>query len=247
MSPVAPILGDVPDSSASPVPEWATELTVFDLETTGVNTREARIVTACLARVDASGSVLAETAWLADPGVEIPIQAQRVHGVSTEVARRDGRPAAEVVAEVNDAVLASLRQGIPVVAYNASYDFGVLRAECRRHGVPPIGDPSPVVDPLVIDKEVDRYRKGKRTLSAACEFYGVPLDDAHNASADAIAAGLVAIALARRYPDQLSMTAMELHLKQQDWARRQEDSFADYMRRSGRADFTPRYGWPLGR
>lgn len=245
MSDAASILMNVPEQPSSVIPEWATELAVFDLETTGVNTAEARIVAACVAYLDSSGAVTRLTNWLADPGIEIPFQAQQVHGISTEVARRDGRPAAEVVAEVNKAVHESLRAGIPVVAYNAPYDFGVLRSECRRHGIAAIGDPAPVVDPLVIDKEVDRFRKGKRTLSVTTEFYGVSLDDAHNASADAIAAGRVAQELAKRYPEQLAMTAMELHLRQQEWARRQEESFAEYMKKTGRTSFRPRYGWPL--
>ena len=235
------------DFSPVELPVWARELTVFDLETTGVNTREARIVTACVARIGSEGQILSETSWLADPGVEIPLAAQQVHGVSTEVARRDGRLAQDVVSEVTEAVLSSLRQGVAVVAYNAPYDFGVLRAECLRHDVAPIGDPAPVVDPLVLDKAVDRFRKGKRTLTAASAHYGVTLDDAHNASADAIAAGRVAQAIARQYAAKLDVEAMDLHLQQQTWAREQEDSFAEYMRRSGRADFRPRYGWPLGR
>lgn len=234
------------DSVLIPLPAWASELTVFDLETTGVNTREARIVTACVARINAAGDVVSMSTWLADPGVEIPLAAQQVHGISTEVARRDGRPVADVIAEIADVLRESLRAEIPVVAYNAPYDFGVLRAESKRHNIPVIGDPAPIVDPLVIDKEVDRYRKGKRTLTVACEFYGVDLGDAHNADADAIAAGRVALAIANKYPEQLAMTAMELHLKQQEWSQRQEENFAEYMRKAGR-EFSPRYGWPLGR
>ncbi|HHW50638.1 MAG TPA: 3'-5' exonuclease [Pseudoclavibacter sp.] len=228
------------------LPEWSRHLTVFDLETTGVNTREARIVTACIARLDQDGHVTAASTWLADPGIDIPVQAQRVHGISTDKARREGRPAADVVAEVRAVVEDSLRNNIAVVAYNAPYDFGVLMAECRRHGIPPIGDPAPVIDPLVLDRHLDTYRKGKRTLSAATEVYGVTLDHAHTAEADAVAAGQVALAIARRYADQLTMTAMDLHLAQQDWARAQEESFARYMERVGRP-YHARYGWPLSR
>ncbi|MCA1943131.1 MAG: 3'-5' exonuclease, partial [Yonghaparkia sp.] len=76
------------------------ELAVFDLETTGVDVRTARIVTACVAVLDASGAVVARRDWLADPGVEIPEGAAAIHGITTERARAEGRPAAEVVAEV---------------------------------------------------------------------------------------------------------------------------------------------------
>ena len=68
----------------------------FDLETTGRNSRAARIVTASVTVVDHQGDVITEHEWLADPGVEIPTEASDVHGVTTEQARREGRPAHEV-------------------------------------------------------------------------------------------------------------------------------------------------------
>jgi DNA polymerase III epsilon subunit-like protein len=101
------------------------------------------------------------------------------------------------------AVVAALRDlldaGIPVVAYNAPFDFSLLKYEALRHGIPPILEPSPVIDPLVLDKAHDRFRRGKRTLEAVAAHYAVPLVGAHDAAADAIAAGRVAQALARRF------------------------------------------------
>ena len=94
--------------------------------------------------------------WLADPGVEIPEGATAIHGITTAHARAEGRPAAEVVAEVVAALRALLDAGIPVVAYNAPYDFSLLKYEALRHGIEPIVDPSPVIDPLVVDKAYDR-------------------------------------------------------------------------------------------
>ncbi|MFP5311835.1 MAG: 3'-5' exonuclease, partial [Actinomycetes bacterium] len=47
----------------------------FDLETTGRNSRSARIVTASITVVDQQGEVIKEHEWLADPGVEIPTEA----------------------------------------------------------------------------------------------------------------------------------------------------------------------------
>src|SRR5690606_36369725 len=137
-----------------------------------------------------------------------------VHGITTEQAQREGRHAAEVVAEITEALRALFAQGVPVVAYNASYDFSLLTYECLRHGITPLEAPAPIIDPLVIDKAVDRYRKGKRTLEVVAEHYKVRLDGAHEASADAIAAGRVAQAIARTFP--LAATARELHTQQID-------------------------------
>ena len=229
----------------SALPEWAKQIAVFDLETTGLDLTEARIVTACAVELDAGGNVVgANSEWLANPGIEIPTQASDVHGVTTEIAVRDGRPADVVVGEV----LATLRdffaRGLAVVAYNAPYDFTILHYEALRHGFEPLKIGA-VIDPLVIDKFKDKYRKGKRRLENAAEFYKVPLDDAHNATADAVAAGRVAQAIARRWADELPTTASELHDAQVEWSAILDADFESYMRRSVNPDFTASRGWPL--
>lgn len=190
-----------------------------------------------------TGRSIVEGAWLADPGVAIPEQASAVHGITTERARAEGRPAGEVVAEIVAAVEAVFARGIPLVIYNAPYDLTVLDREAKRHGIasPVIGN---VVDPLVMDKALDTYRKGKRTLEAASACYGVRLDDAHDAGADAIAAGRVAQAIAAKYPDDLAISAEELHRKQVAWCSEQATSFQEYMRAKRDPTFTADGRWP---
>lgn len=229
----------------APLPDWLARVGVFDLETTGVDVNADRIVTAHVGVLDPRGREIAARDWLADPGIPIPPGASAVHGISTEHARTRGRAAADVVAEVAFALRALFRQGVPVVAYNASYDFSLLAAECRRHGIEPISHPSPVIDPLVIDKAYDRYRAGKRTLEIVAAHYAVPLDGAHDASADAVAAGRVAQALARefRFPD----SADELHTRQIAWARAQAASLTEYFVKIGRIEPEERLDgtWPV--
>lgn len=216
------------------LPVWLSRVGVFDLETTGVDVEQDRIVSAHVGVLDAKGRQIAARSWLADPGIPIPEGAAAVHGITTEQARRDGRPAREVVTEITEALRALFSQGVPVVAYNASYDFSLLGYEGVRHGVVPLAAPGPIIDPLVIDKAVDRFRKGKRTLEVVAEHYAVPLEGAHDASADAIAAGRVAQALAKRFP--LAATAQELHTQQIGWARAQAESLTEYFIRIGRLD-----------
>ncbi|MBO0978964.1 3'-5' exonuclease [Microbacterium sp. SD291] len=221
-------------SSVAALPHWLTRVGVFDLETTGVDVVHDRIVTAHVGVLDARGHEFAAKDWLADPGIPIPEGATAVHGITTEQARREGRPAVQVVTEVTAALRSLLSQGVPVVAYNASYDFSLLAHEGARHGVAPLIDPSPIIDPLVIDKAYDRYRRGKRTLEVVAAHYSVPLDGAHDASADAVAAGRVAQALAKRFalPDTLS----ELHTRQVGWARSQAESLTEYFISIGRLE-----------
>jgi DNA polymerase-3 subunit epsilon len=222
-------------------------LAVFDLETTGVDVRTARIVTACVALLDASGTVVSRRDWLADPGVEIPQGAAAIHGITTERARAEGGPAAQVIADIIDALRSVLSGGTPLVVYNAPYDLTLLENDAERHGVAPLADPHPVIDPLVIDKAVDRFRKGKRTLGVVAQHYGVSLDGAHDAGVDAIAAGQVARALASTHAAALPATLDELHAVQVAWHDQQADSFESYMRTQKDQHFTADRGWPVRR
>ncbi len=224
---------------------WFDTLGVFDLETTGIDVETSRIVSAHVGVIDASGSIIEHTDWLADPGIEIPAQASAVHGITTERARAEGRAAAVVVAEIVGALNDLFARGIAVTAYNASYDFSLLAHEARRHGIPAIEHPTPVVDPLILDKAMDRFRKGKRTLEAAAEHYSVNLTDAHTAGADAVAAGRVAQAIARAYAGDLVIDADDLHERQVAWAREQAASFQDYMRRVKDPRFVADGTWPI--
>lgn len=233
-----------PPVQDAPLPAWAEKLAVFDLETTGIDVETSRIVTANVSLLDADGAIDHRWDWLADPGVDIPEQATAVHGVTTEHAQAEGRPAREVVAEIVSSLREALADGYAIVVYNAPYDITLLDREARRHGVTPLESISPVIDPLVIDKQVDRYRKGKRTLTAASDYYGVSLTAAHDAGADAVAAGRVAQAIARRYAAELDLSASELHDAQSAWHDAQCDSFEDYMRRTRDPAFTARRGWP---
>lgn len=223
---------------------WHEELGVFDLETTGVDVDTSRIVSAHVGVLDAGGDVVERLDWLVDPGVPIPVGATQVHGITTERARADGRRAPDAVREIVAALRALLHRGIPIVAYNAPYDFSLLDREARRHGVPPLHEPVPIIDPLVIDRALDKYRRGKRTLEITAGHYGVGLVDAHDAGADAIAAGRVAQAIARAFPDELGVDAVALHRLQVRWCREQAEDFQAYMRRVRDPHFVAVGDWP---
>jgi DNA polymerase-3 subunit epsilon len=144
-----------------------------------------------------------------------------------------------------------LAEGTPVVAYNASYDFSLLHHDAIRNGVEPLRDPSPIIDPLIIDKKVDTYRKGSRTLVAACDVYGVDLgDDAHDSRADAVAAGLVFQAIQEKFglAPEMQLSPLELHDAQIEWAKAQAESFARYLAQKGETSRRAGDGvWPVFR
>lgn len=230
---------------ADALPLWAENLAVFDTETTGVDTSQARIVSSTIALLGGGGEVVERYDWLIDPGVEIPEAAARVHGITTAVARESGVDAAVGVSQIVAQLGAMLGRGFPVVAYNAPFDLNLLRAESNRHGIAWPAPLSPVVDPLILDKQLDRYRKGKRTLEVVAGHYGVALGTAHDAGEDAIAAGRVAQAIARRYAQVLPDEITALHDAQVSWAAAQAANFQEYMRRVRDPNFVADGSWPL--
>ncbi|GGW15850.1 3'-5' exonuclease [Streptomyces capoamus] len=232
---------------------WFTgRLCGFDLETTGVDVEKDRIVTACIVQCGGSQPTASST-WLSDVGgMEIPEAAAKVHGVTTEKARAEGYPAANVVQDLVTALVQVVTHGIPIVAMNASFDLTILDREARRHGIAPltdvVGDDLRVVDPRVLDKQVDQRRKGQRTLTALCQHYQVPLDGAHSADADAIAACRVAWRLGSTVPQLGAMSIDDLHQAQIKWAEEQGRSLAAYFRRTpGKESWADgvRTEWPL--
>ena len=224
---------------------WSDTLAVFDTETTGLDTRHARIVTCFLGVIGSDGEVQESHNWLANPGIEIPEQASAVHGVTTEMAREQGRDAAEVISEIAERVAGYFAHNIPVVAYNAAYDFSILHHEMMRYGMTPLADPRPIIDPLVIDRAVDTYRKGKRTLGMAAAHYLVALDDSHRADADAIAAGRVAQAILRAHAETLTGDAQWLHDQQVEWAQAWAENYQKFRRGTGDPGFVVSGAWPV--
>lgn len=221
-------------------------LASYDCETNGLNTATDRIVTAALIRPN--GKVVR---WLSDlDGAEIPKGAYDVHKVSTEHARAHGRPAKEVVEEIADALAGELSAGhAALVVMNAPFDLPLLDAECARYSVPTvaerIGHPvGPVVDPLVLDRAADKYRKGKRNLESLAAHYKVALDDAHQADADAQAALDVARAIAEQY-EQLQVPARVLHGWQITMHERWAANYQGFLRRSGKPTAVVDGSWPL--
>lgn len=214
----------------------------FDLETSGIDVANDRIVTAAIIRVMPGQPPMTAT-WLANPGVEIPAGATEVHGITNERAQAEGRNPAVVLSEITEMLEEAIEAGTPIVGMNLVFDLTLLRSECLRHGILPV-NPAPVIDVRVLDKAADPYRKGGRKLADLCQAYGVKLDAAHDAGGDALGALRVAWAIAQRYPE-LQIEPHALHERQIRWAAAQTASFADYRRRKGEPLDDESGDWPV--
>lgn len=234
-------------------------MAAFDVETTGVDYETDRIVTAALAIVG-GGETVATVEWLINPGVEIPEGATAVHGITNERVQADGQTPEHAIPVIVRMLREQVEQGRPIVAFNARFDLTMLDREARRYGVEPLDlSALRVVDPLVMDKWLHRFRRGSRKLDAMCAHYGASLENAHAAGADALAAARLAWVLGKRgevvadYPDASNMQSRwaeikddldALHADQVKWAHAQAVSLAAHFERNGKSQHVET-AWPV--
>lgn len=166
-------------------------LCFFDLEATGVNPAEDRIVDVCVLRREPDG---AETLFssLVNPGVPIPPEATAVHKITDDMVKDQPR-----FSDLADK-LKALFEGADLSGFNVlKYDIPLLANEFKRCGVD-----WPEAGRRVLDSYVIFARKERRDLTGAYKFFcGKDLSGAHRAEADVRACAEVLYAQVERYPD----------------------------------------------
>lgn len=204
----------------------------FDLETTGTDVFNDRIVTCSLVFKAAPGVESVRQNWLINPGIEIPEEASNIHGVTTENVIAHGENPEEALPQIRAYIQATASEhpGMAVVAFNAAFDLTMLQQELSRYGLDPLDMGFPVIDPFVIDKQADKFRRGSRKLVDVAAIYGVQLEDAHNAEADVVAAMKLAMRIPLKYPE-LAVPGHVIHGWQIGWRSQQCASLQEYFRK----------------
>jgi DNA polymerase III subunit epsilon len=233
------------------MPRWYEgPLAAFDTETTGVDVGSDRIVSAALVVQAATDRPVEVVRWLVDPGVPVPDAARAVHGLSDAYLRRHGRPPGPVTEEVARELAGACAAGIPLVVMNAPFDLTLLDRELNRHRDRALsayftGPAWCVLDPRVLDKHLDRYRKGRRTLTDLCAHYAVALEGAHDAAADAAASLSLVRAIGRRHARVLDgFTPAGLHARQAVWHAAQSRGLQAWFAANGSTEVCDP-AWPL--
>ena len=172
----------------------------FDLETTGFDSRSERIVEFALVGSDVDGSHM-NVQSLVNPGRRIPSNATAVHGITNSDVRESGsfdRHFGELSRAISDSV---------IVGHNVlDFDWRFLEMECLRAGVEtPI--PRAIVDTLVISRRLKI--PGRHRLGDLCQKFGIPLEGAHRAGADASATLLLLWRIMQSYPEKFEGTLDE--------------------------------------
>lgn len=186
---------------------------IFDTETTGLPKRWdapitdtdnwPRCVQIAWQLHDDMGNIIEHQDYLVQPdGFNIPYDAEKIHGISTELAQQEGVPLTEVLEKFNTA----LAKTKFVVGQNVGFDLNIMGAEFHRHDVANILQELPVLDTCtehtanLCQLPGGRYGRFKLpTLTELHEFlFKVPFAEAHNAVADVEATTRCFLELVRR-------------------------------------------------
>ncbi|MET4703045.1 exonuclease domain-containing protein [Frigoribacterium sp. UYMn621] len=225
---------------------------VFDIESTGIDVYSDRIVTLYLGMLESDGTISQELNWVINPGVDIPTGASDIHGYTTARVQKEGRTdIPDALGQILWVIETECLFGeVPLAGYNLSYDITLLESERARHlpGHPPLDFTKiDVLDGLVLDKGVNKYRKGSRKLVDTAKHYGVPItaEEAHEARADAVASGRI-IQKILASPSLAGRNLRSLHSQQISWKASQAASLQAYFRgKGGKPDAVVDPGWPL--
>jgi len=172
---------------------------IFDTETTGLPKRWDAPITdtdnwpRCIQIAwqlhDDMGNCIDHQDYLIQPnGFNIPYDAEKIHGISTELAQAQGEPLIEVLGKFN----ASLNNAKFVVGQNVGFDLNIMGAEFIRAEMANKLQDLPVLDTCtehtaeLCKLPGGRYGKFKLpTLTELHEYlFNIPFEEAHNATAD---------------------------------------------------------------
>lgn len=166
-------------------------LCFFDLETTGINITNDRIVEISILKVHPDGQEERKT-WLVNPTIPIPKEVTAIHGISDEDVA-DIPTFREIAKEVYNLIKDSDLSG-----FNSDrFDIPLLAEEMLRAEVD-----FDMKNRMAIDVQTIFHKMEQRTLVAAYRFYcGKALDDAHSAEADVLATYEVLKAQVEKYDE----------------------------------------------
>jgi len=186
---------------------------IFDTETTGLPKRWdapltdtdnwPRVVQIAWQLHDAMGNCIDHQDYLIKPeGFNIPFDAEKVHGISTELADEQGALLDEVLEKFKDV----LNKSKFVVGQNVKFDLNVMGAEFVRADIANQLQELPVLDTCTehtaLMCQIPGGRGGKFKLPTLTELhqflFGQPFAEAHNATADVEATTRCFLELIRR-------------------------------------------------
>jgi len=171
----------------------------FDLETTGVNVSQDRIISISLIKLHPNGERETKE-YFVNPGIPIPKESSLIHGIYDEDVK--DKPGFKEIAKN----LAKFLEGTDLAGFSIiNFDVPMLVEEFLRAEVD-----FDISKKKVVDAQKIFHLMEKRTLKAAYRFYcQKELKDAHSATADTLASLEVLEAQVQRYTGETVTDLLE--------------------------------------
>ncbi len=207
-------------------------LAVIDVETTGLEPDEHRIIEIAVIRFE-HGEVIESYGELVNPGRDIPEEVTDITGIKPEDVA-DAPTFEQIAHDVWERL-----QDVGIVAYNLSFDRKFVKAELERCDLLWPED-SPTLDPLIFARQFFK-NSSRKNLSTISKLLGIPLEEAHRAVHDAEVAGRVLYAFEDRLPPNLD----QLLVLQKQWEAAQAQEMSSWKNFDG--DLSAAFGQnPIG-
>ena len=169
------------------IPFDKAEFACFDFETTGFSPKRDRAIEIAIVIVR-QGKVNETWTTLINPGDDVEIGATHIHGIKREWLK-DAPTFAEIVGD-----LSPLLNNKVLVAHNANFDLGFLRAELSRADLLPKGQLFPHWDTMKAADYAPTDVVSRNLLDVSAAF-GIDIINAHQALDDALAVAEIVAAV----------------------------------------------------
>ncbi len=167
------------------------EFIVFDIETTGLSSIKDRITEIGAVKIR-QGKLVDRFSELINPGIPIPDNIVKLTGITDEMVKDK-----ETIKEILPKFLEFVGDS-PLVAHNASFDCGFIRAKAGELGVTLS---NVVIDTLQLSRILLPELK-KHKLNIICDHLGISLENHHRAADDAEATSLVMLKFVEMMKDK---------------------------------------------
>ena len=156
------------------LPSFSDEMTVFDIETTGLSNRTCKIIEIGAVKIK-GGEIVDRMDIFVDPECDIPEEITRLTSITNEMVA-GAKKEKEAVEQFLD-----FAGGTMLVAHNANFDVGFIRVAADRHGIP---FENTFLDTVGLSKYVNPELKNHK-LDTIVNHYKIGDFHHHRASDDA--------------------------------------------------------------
>lgn len=191
----------------------------IDTETTGLNFEHDRPIQVAMA-VFLKSQLVWQFNWFSNTAHPSAKEALDVHHISDDWRQANGISSRDIMQHLLTLFNRCSERNTPVIAFNAPFDFSMIRAEMKRYHMHLDTSRLYVIDPLVIDRHYERnipiFTKPYMRLGQMAARYGLSAPN-HNALNDAICAGYLASAQSVHHSAIRTNSPRDIHKLQTDW------------------------------